>query len=67
MAVGERVSDYRRRMRERGFRPVQMWVPDVRTERFAAEARRESLVLAEADRITDDQTFVEAISVAWDE
>jgi hypothetical protein len=49
-------------MRERGYRPVQMWVPDVRSPRFAAEARREALALAEADRHTDDMEFVEAIS-----
>lgn len=57
-----RASEYRRRMRERGYRPVQMWVPDVRSARFAAEAHRESLALAEADRRSDDMEFVEAIS-----
>lgn len=67
MAVKDRVSEYRRRMRERGFRPVQIWVPDVRTPQFEAEARRQSLVVADADRRGDDQEFVEAVSAAWDE
>ena len=49
-------------MRERGYRPVQMWVPDVRSARFAAEAHREATALAEADRHSDDMDFVEAIS-----
>jgi hypothetical protein len=49
-------------MRERGYRPVQVWVPDVRSARFAAEAHREALALAEADRRSDDMAFVEAIS-----
>jgi hypothetical protein len=49
-------------MRERGYRPVQIWVPDVRSEQFAAEANREALALAEADRRSDDMDFVEAIS-----
>ncbi|WP_067966724.1 antitoxin MazE-like protein [Mycolicibacter icosiumassiliensis] len=57
-----RASEYRRRMRERGFRPVQMWVPDVRSPQFAAAARREALALAAADRCRDDMDFVEAIS-----
>jgi hypothetical protein len=57
-----RASEYRRRMRERGYRPVQMWVPDVRSAQFAAEAQREALALAEADRHNDDMEFVEAIS-----
>jgi hypothetical protein len=39
-----------------------MWVPDVRSARFAAEAHREATALAEADRHSDDMDFVEAIS-----
>lgn len=65
MAVKDRVDQYRRRMRARGYRPVQIWVPDVRTEEFAAEARRQALLLAQADRLGDDQDFVEAVSVPW--
>lgn len=58
----QRSSEYRQRMRQRGYRPVQVWVPDVRSEEFAAEAHREALALAEADRGSDDMDFVEAIS-----
>jgi hypothetical protein len=67
MAVKHRVGEYRRRMRERGLRPVQVWVPDVRTEAFAAEAHRQASIVAEADGDGDDQEFVESISTAWDE
>lgn len=67
MGVKDRVSEYRRRMRARGYRPVQIWVPDVRTEQFAAEARRQASLVAQADRETDDQEFVEAVAVPWDE
>lgn len=63
MSVRLRVDAHRRRMRARGYRPLQIWVPDVRTEAFAAEARRQATNLAEADRHTDDQDFVDAISV----
>lgn len=58
----QRAGEYRRRMRERGYRPVQIWVPDVRSAQFAAEAHREALALAESDRAGDDMDFVEAIS-----
>jgi hypothetical protein len=54
-------------MRERGLRPLQVWVPDVRTETFAAEARRQAALVASADESSDDQDFVEAISTRWDE
>ena len=39
-----------------------MWVPDVRSKRFAAEAHREALALAEADQHNNDMDLVEAIS-----
>ena len=58
----QRAGEYRRRMRERGYRPLQVWVPDVRSAQFAEEAHREALALAEADRQSDDMDFVEAIS-----
>lgn len=63
----DRVGEYRRRMRERGLRPLQVWVPDVRTETFAAEANRQASLVAEADESNDDQDFIEAISTRWDE
>lgn len=67
MAVRDRVEAHRKRMHEQGFRLVQVWVPDVRSERFAAEAHRQSLLVAALDRQSDDQAFVEAVSTAWDE
>ncbi|MFT4219539.1 MAG: DUF3018 family protein [Microbacterium sp.] len=67
MAVRDRVDDYRRRMRERGYRPVQVWLPDVRSERFAAEAGRQARLVARADRRSDEQEFIEAVSIPWDD
>jgi hypothetical protein len=67
MAVRERVSAYRARMRARGLRPVQFWVPDVRSTTFTAEARRQSALVAAADRASGDMDFVEAVSDVWDE
>lgn len=37
---------YRDRLRALGLRPVQVWLPDVRNRRFAAEARRQSRLVA---------------------
>ncbi len=41
-----RMREYRARLRRQGLRPVQVWLPDVRSPRFAAEARRQSLLVA---------------------
>lgn len=54
-------------MREQGYRPIQVWVPDVRSDKFSAEARRQSRAVADADRRSDDQAFIEAVAVPWDE
>ena len=67
MNVRERDSDHRKRLRMQGLRPIQIWVPDVRSAAFADEARRQALAVAMADSHSDDQDFVEAVSVQWDE
>jgi len=36
-------------------------------ERFAREAHRQSAEVAAADRLSDDQAFLEAVSVRWDD
>lgn len=65
MSVRDRVTAHRARMRAQGLRPVQIWVPDVRSAQFAGEAHRQSAAVAEADRTSDDMAFVEAISEDW--
>ncbi len=62
----EKVRGHRARLRKAGLRPVQIWVPDVRSPEFAAEAHRQSLAVARSSFATDDQAFVEAIS-EWNE
>jgi DNA-binding LacI/PurR family transcriptional regulator len=58
-----RVRNYRKRMREQGMRPIQLWVPDVRAPEFAAEAHRQSAAVAASTHATDDQAFIDAISL----
>jgi hypothetical protein len=67
MAVRDRVGAHRERMRAQGYRLVQVWVPDVRSAEFAVEARRQSAAVGAMDRLSDDQDFVEAVTVSWDE
>lgn len=53
----DNVHRYRERMRSQGFRQVQIWVPDTRSEAFAAECRRQSLLVANDpadDTLMDD-------------
>ena len=57
-----KVNAHRERLRERGMRPVQFWVPDVRSPQFADEARRQALAARDSAWAASDQTFVDAIS-----
>jgi Antitoxin MazE-like len=41
------VRRYRERMRAKGLRQIQLWVPDTRSPAFAAECRRQSLPVAD--------------------
>ncbi|GAA4025477.1 MULTISPECIES: antitoxin MazE family protein [Arthrobacter] len=67
MAVRDRVGEYRKRMREHGFRPIQIWVPDVRSHGFDAEAHRQAAAVAAAGQHSDDQEFIEAVAASWDD
>jgi hypothetical protein len=58
----DKVQAHRERMRRRGLRPIQLWIPDVRSPDFAAEAHRQSIAVATSPYAKDDEDFIEAIS-----
>jgi len=62
----EKVRAHRERLRRRGLRPVQIWVPDVRSRSFVREAHRQSLLVSSTRADREDQAFVDAIS-EWPE
>ena len=63
----EKVRAHRERLRQQGLRPIQIWVPDVRSPSFRKAARRQSLAVAESAHAEEDQDFIEAISEHWKE
>ena len=62
----DKVRAHRERLRTQGLRPIQIWVPDVRSKTFAREARRQALAVARSEQEHDDQAYIDAIS-AWSE
>ena len=60
--IRERVSEHRRRLRRQGLRPIQIWVPDVRSPMFKLEAHRQSLAVAASEQAREDQAFINAVS-----
>jgi len=58
----DKVRAHRARLRRRGLRPIQIWVPDVRSRAFAREAHRQSLRVGNSGLERKDQDFVDAVS-----
>jgi Protein of unknown function (DUF3018) len=52
----------RRRLRQQGLRPIQIWVPDVRAPAFRSQAHRQSLAVAGSSHARKDQVFINAVS-----
>jgi len=59
--IADRVKEHRDRLRSQGLRPIQIWVPDVRSPSFAAEAHRQAAAVAASEHAADDQAFIDAI------
>ena len=62
-----KVREHRERLRRQGMRPMQIWVPDVRSPAFRSEAHRQSAAIAASIHVADDQAFIDAISDCGDE
>jgi hypothetical protein len=62
-----KVREHRERLRAQGLRPIQIWVPDIRSATFKSEAHRQSLAVATSAHESEDQAFVDAVSVWPDE
>lgn len=63
----DRVRRHRERLRQRGLRPIQIWVPDVNAPEFVREAHRQSALIAASEQDRDDQAFVDAVSADWED
>jgi Protein of unknown function (DUF3018) len=62
-----KVREHRKRLREQGLRPIQIWAPDVRSAAFRAEAHRQSAASAASAHAVDDQAFIDSVSDRGDE
>lgn len=58
----DKVRSHRARMRAKGMKLVQFWVPDTSSPAFKAEARRQSRLIAQSPYEADDQAFIDSIS-----
>jgi len=63
----QKVRAHRERLRAQGLRPIQIWVPDTRSPRFAAQASKQSQLVAKSRYAVKDQAFIDALSSEGDE
>jgi hypothetical protein len=56
----DKVRAHRVRLRRQGLRPIQIWVPDVRSPKFKTEARRQSRLVAADAQERGVMAFIEA-------
>jgi hypothetical protein len=57
-----RVQAHRARLRAQGLRPVQIWVPDVRSKEFVRQAHLQSAAVAYSKHATEDQGFIDEVT-----
>jgi hypothetical protein len=62
-----KVREHRERLRAQGLRPIQIWVPDVRSPAFRSEAHRQSAAIAASAHAREDQAFIDAATDWGDE
>jgi len=62
MSVTERVSMYRAKMRARGYRPVQMWLPNTRSRLVADQIAEQGVRVAETDRQDGTLEWLDAVN-----
>jgi Protein of unknown function (DUF3018) len=57
----DRMRKRRAALRRAGLRPIHIWVPDIRRPGFAAERRRQSRLVRQAERADPDlSAFMDA-------
>jgi hypothetical protein len=62
-----KVREHRERLRKQGLRPIQIWVPDVRSPAFRSAAHCQSLAVAANSHDRDDQAFIDSVSAFIDD
>jgi hypothetical protein len=57
----QKMRQYRNRMKAAGLRPIQLWVPDVRSRKIVEEVRKQSIRVSSDPREGTVMDFVESV------
>ena len=58
-----RRTDVKQSLRAQGMRLIEIWVPDVKSKKLAAEARRQARLVAESTEEAEIQSFIDSMFV----
>jgi len=67
LSASEKTAKFRERLRAQGLRPIQIWVPDVRSKTLAEEVRRQSVRVSREDEadLMDELDMFAAQTEGW--
>jgi len=57
----QKMRQYRQKLKASGLRPVQLWVPDTRSRKIIAEARKQSIRVSSDSQEPRFMDFVESV------
>ncbi|MFZ1985821.1 MAG: antitoxin MazE family protein [Desulfatitalea sp.] len=57
----QKMGRYRAKLRASGLRPVQIWLPDIRSKAIVEEIRRQSLRVSSDPKESEAMDFVESL------
>lgn len=58
----DKVRAHRARLRAQGMRPITLWVPDTRSPKFVAEAKRQCLLANKSRYAAEDQAWSDSMA-----
>jgi len=67
LSAPEKTAKFRERLRAQGLRPIQIWVPDVRSKTLVEEVTRQSLGVSRKDEsdLMDELDMSAAQTEEW--
>ena len=57
----QKMRKYRERLKASGLRPIQLWVPDVRSQKIINEVRKQSVRVSSDPKEPGIMKFVESV------
>ena len=66
LTPSQKMRHYRCKMKQKGLRSVQIWVPDTRSPAIARELRRQSLLAGRGPDEQEVMAFLDDVR-AWDD